>query len=62
MEVQIKITKEQYDYLLARLGSEEAIQEYIQAYINQKVEELANWGIKYSLKRKKNLRTIWNWS
>ena len=41
MEVQRKITKVQHDYLLARLGSEEAIRQYIQAYIDQKVEELA---------------------
>ena len=41
MEVQIKITKVQHDFLLARLGSEEAIRQYIQAYIDQKVEELA---------------------
>lgn len=41
-EVQIKLSTEQHDYLLARLGSDEAIREYIQAYINQKVEELAN--------------------
>ena len=42
MEVQIKITKVQHDYLLARLGSEEAINEFIQSYIDQKVEELAS--------------------
>ena len=42
MEVQIKITKEQHDYLLARLGSDEAIRQYIQSYIDQKVEELAS--------------------
>ena len=42
MEVQIKITKEQHDFLLARLGSDEAIQKYMQAYIDQKVEELAS--------------------
>ena len=41
-EIQIKLSTEQHDYLLARLGSDEAIQEYIQAYINQKVVELAN--------------------
>ena len=40
-EFQIKLTTEQHDYLLARLGSDEAIQKYIQAYIDQKVEELA---------------------
>ena len=42
MEVQIKITKEQHDYLLARLGSDETINEFIQSYIDQKVEELAS--------------------
>ena len=41
-EVQIKLSTEQHDYLLARLGSDEAIREYVQAYIDQKVEELAN--------------------
>ena len=41
-EVQIKLSAEQHEYLLARLGSDEAIRKYIQAYINQKVEELAN--------------------
>lgn len=40
-EVQIKLSAEQHDYLLARLGSDEAIQEYLQAYLDQKVEELA---------------------
>ena len=42
MEVQIKITKEQHDFLLARLGSDEAIQKYMQAYIDQKVEDFNN--------------------
>ena len=41
-EIQIKLTKEQHEFLLARLGSDEAIQEYLQVYIDQKVEELAN--------------------
>ena len=40
-EFQIKLSAEQHEYLLARLGSDEAIRDYIQAYINQKVEELA---------------------
>lgn len=40
-EFQIKLTKEQHEFLLARLGSDEAIQEYLQAYLDQKVEELA---------------------
>ena len=58
-EIQIKLSAEQHDFLLARLGSEEDIRQYIQAYIDQKVEELASWEIKYSLKRKKLLRIIW---
>ena len=41
-EIQIKLSAEQHDYLLARLGSDEAIRKYIQAYIDQKVEELAS--------------------
>jgi len=41
-EIQIKLSAEQHDYLLARLGSDEAIQEHIQTYIDHKVEELAN--------------------
>ena len=40
-EIQIKLTEEQHEFLLARLGSDEAIQEYIQAYLDQKVKELA---------------------
>ena len=41
-EIQIKLSAEQHDYLLAKLGSDEAINEFIQSYIDQKVEELAN--------------------
>ena len=41
-EIQIKLTAEQHEFLLARLGSDEAIQEYLQAYLDQKVEELTN--------------------
>ena len=41
-EIQIKLSAEQHDNLLARLGSEEAIQEYIQAYIDHKIEELVD--------------------
>ena len=41
-EIQIKLTEEQHEFLLARLGSDEAIQEYLQAYLDQKVEELTN--------------------
>ena len=40
-EIQIKLTEGQHEFLLARLGSDEAIQEYLQAYIDRKVEELA---------------------
>ena len=41
-KIQIKLTEEQHEFLLARLGSDEAIQEYLQAYLDQKVEELTN--------------------
>ena len=41
-EIQIKLTVEQHEFLLARRGSDEAIQKYIQAYLDQKVEELTN--------------------
>ena len=41
-EVQIKLSAEQHDYLLAKLGSDEAINEFIQSYIDQKVEEFNN--------------------
>lgn len=41
-EIQIKLSAEQHDYLLARLGSDETINEFIQSYIDQKVEELAS--------------------
>lgn len=41
-EIQIKLSVEQHDFLLARLGSEEAIREYIQSYIDQKVEKMEN--------------------
>ena len=41
-EIQIKLSAEQHDYLLAKLGSDEAINEFIQSYIDQKVEEFNN--------------------
>ena len=41
-EIQIKLTKEQHEFLLARLGSEEAIRQYIQTYIDKKVEGITN--------------------
>ena len=37
MEIQIKLTKEQHSVLLARLGSDEAIQEELESFINQKL-------------------------
>ena len=37
MEIQIKLTKEQHNVLLARLGSDEAIQKELKSYINQKL-------------------------
>ena len=40
-EIQIKLSAEQHDFLQAKLGSDEAIRQYIQAYIDQRVEELA---------------------
>ena len=33
-EIQIHLSAEQHDFLLARLGSDEAIRQYIQAYID----------------------------
>ena len=41
MEVQIKITKEQNEMLLERLGSEEAIREWMQATINERLYKKA---------------------
>ena len=41
-EIQIHLSAEQHDYLLTQLGSDEAIRQYIQAYIDQKVKELAS--------------------
>lgn len=40
MEIQIKLTKEQHNVLLARLGSDEAIQNSLETYINQKLLEM----------------------
>ena len=39
MEIQIKLTKEQHDLLLDRLGSEESIQEWLQHNIDIKMQE-----------------------
>ena len=37
MEVQIKITKKQHEMLLERFGSEEAIREWMQDYLNEEL-------------------------
>ena len=41
-EFQIEISQEQHAMLLSYLGSEEAIPEYIQSYIDQKIQEILN--------------------
>ncbi len=41
MEITIKLTKEQHDLLLERLGTDEAIREWLQSYHNKKLEEKA---------------------
>jgi hypothetical protein len=41
-EFQIKISQEQHAMLLSCLGSEEAIHEYIQSYIDRKIQEILN--------------------
>ena len=41
MDIQIKLTKEQHSVLLACLGSDEAIQNRLESYINQKLLEMA---------------------
>lgn len=38
-EFQIKLTKEQHDLLLERLGTDEVIRQWLQSYLNQKLEE-----------------------
>ena len=46
-EFQIEISQEQHAMLLSCLGSEEAIPEYIQSYIDRKIQEILNHkGIK----------------
>ena len=40
-EFQIKLTKEQHDFLVERLGTDEAIREWLQSYLNQKLLEKA---------------------
>ena len=42
MEIQIKLTKEQHDLLLDRLGSEESIHEWLQHCLDQKMQEMVN--------------------
>ena len=41
MDIQIKLTKEQHSVLLARLRSDEAIQNRLESYINQKLLKMA---------------------
>lgn len=40
MEVQIKLTKEQHDLLLDRLGSEESIREWLQHSLDRRIQEM----------------------
>ena len=39
MEITIKLTKEQHVFLLERLGTDEAIREWLQSYLNQILQE-----------------------
>jgi len=41
MEVQIKITKEQHEFLLEHLGSDEAIREWMQAGLESELRKKA---------------------
>ena len=41
MEVQIKITKEQHEMLLERLGNDEAIHTWMQDYLNDELRKAA---------------------
>ena len=41
-EFQIKLSQEQHLMLLSWLGSEEAIREFIQSYIDRKIQEILN--------------------
>ena len=41
MTVDIKLTHEQHEYLLSRLGSEEAIREWMEDCIDQELRRLA---------------------
>ena len=45
MEIQIKLTKEQHDLLLDRLGSEESIHEWLQQSLDRKMQEMVDQGI-----------------
>lgn len=40
MTIDIKLTHEQHDMLLAQLGSEEAIHDWLQTRINNKITEM----------------------
>ena len=40
-EFQIKLTKDQHDFLMERLGTDEAIREWLQSYLNQLLQEKA---------------------
>ena len=42
MEIQIKLTKEQHDLLLDRLGSEESVHEWFQDCLNRKMQDMAD--------------------
>ena len=39
MEITIKLTKGQHDFLVERLGTDEAIREWLQSYLNQILQE-----------------------
>lgn len=41
MEILIKLTKEKHDLLLERPGTDEAILQWLQSYLNQKLKEQA---------------------
>ena len=41
MTIDIKLTHEQHEYLLSRLGSEEAIREWMEDCIDQELRRLA---------------------
>ena len=41
MEVQIKITREQHEFLLERMGSDEAIREWMQSCLDSELRKMA---------------------